>query len=295
MIGASGQVGALLYRRARRDGGCVGTYHSHPVDGLVPLDLRDARAVAKLIDECRPEVCYLPAAMTHVDRAEHHREECHATNVAGVANVAHALAKSSGTLVFFSTEHVFSDRDTCWRENEPSCPMSVYAASKVAAEELIRAALPRRHLIVRTSWVFGPDAQEKNFLFRLRRTLGAGEPLKVPPGQWGQPTYGPDLARTARILVARQARGTIHVVGPAAMTRLSWALMLADEMSFGTAGIALDWSPPSADRAPRPNHIQLSRRKLLRYLNDDPIRSPRQGIRATLRLLRQEAGLRVAG
>src|SRR5262249_19772019 len=111
VIGASGQVGALLYRGAKRDGTCVGTYRNHAVDGLVPLDLRDAEAVAKLIDDWRPDVCYLPAAMTHVDRAEHQRDECHAINVAGVANVAQALARSSASLVFFSTEHVFSDRD----------------------------------------------------------------------------------------------------------------------------------------------------------------------------------------
>jgi dTDP-4-dehydrorhamnose reductase len=295
VIGASGQVGALLYRGVRREGACLGTYWSHPVGELVLLDLRDSAAVANLIKEFQPDVCYLPAAMTHVDRAEQQREECQAINVAGVANVTRAVAKSSASLVFFSTEHVFSDRDQSWRENEPTCPLSVYAASKVAAEELIREALPRRHLIIRTSWVFGPDAQEKNFLFRVRRTLGTGDQLKVPPGQWGQPTFGPDLARTARLLVRREARGTIHVVGPVAMTRMNWALLLAEEMSFGTAGIALDWSPPSIERAPRPNHIQLDRSKLVHYLDDDPIRSPRQGIRATLRLLRQNVGVRLAG
>src|SRR4051812_41317292 len=111
VIGASGQVGALLYRGARRDGDCLGTYRRHPVDGLVPLDLRDDWAVARLIDDFRPEVCYLPAALTHVDRAEVHRDECHAVNVVGVANVARAVAKSRSSLVFFSTEHVFSDRE----------------------------------------------------------------------------------------------------------------------------------------------------------------------------------------
>jgi dTDP-4-dehydrorhamnose reductase len=285
VIGASGQVGALLYRGARRAENCLGTYRSHRAPGLLPLDLRDDAAVNALIREYRPNVCYLPAALTHVDHAESHRDDCMAINVAGVDNVAKALARIDGTLVFFSTEHVFSERAQSWRENEPTCPLSVYAASKVAAEELIRDRLPNRHLIVRTSWVFGPDPQQKNFLFRIRRTLAAGELLKVAPGQWGQPTYGPDLARTARRLVRLKARGTIHVVGPVALTRLSWALMLADEMGYATQGVALDWSPLSAERAPRPHHVRLSRKRLLRYLNDDPIRSPRQGIRATLRLL----------
>ncbi len=285
VIGASGQVGAQLYRAARRDGACLGTYRSHPVPGLVPLDLRDAPAIASLIREQRPDVCYLPAALTHVDRAESQREECRAINVDGVGHVALELARINATLVFFSTEHVFNERARPWRENEPTSPLSVYAASKVAAEELIREVLPKRHLIVRTSWVFGPDPQEKNFLFRVRRTLDAGELLRVPPGQWGQPTFGPDLARAARRLVKRKARGTIHVVGPRAMTRLCWALMLADEMGYSTQQVALDWSSPPADRAPRPQHIRLARGRLLSYLEEDPIRSPRQGIRATLRLI----------
>ena len=289
VIGASGQVGALLLRGARRDGDCVGTYCNHAAPDLEPLDLRDGAAVAELIRVQKPDVCYLPAALTHVDRAENQREECRAINVGGVEHVVEALAKTPATLVFFSTEHVFGERQRPWRENEPTCPLSVYAASKVAAEQLIRARLPKRHLIVRTSWVFGPDPQEKNFLYRVRRTLGAGGPLLVSPGQWGQPTFGPDLARTARRLVRLKARGTVHVVGPVAMTRLNWALMLAQAMGFSTEAVRLDWSPLGSDRAPRPNHVQLSRTRLLRYLTADPIRSPQQGVRATLRLVRQRS------
>ena len=250
VIGASGQVGALLYRAARREGNSLGTYWNHVAPDLAPLDLRDGDSVADLIRTQRPDVClHFRRLDSAWDRAESQREECHAINVAGVENVARALAKTSATLVFFSTEHVFGERKQAWRENEPTCPVSVYAASKVAAEELIRDLLPQRHLIVRTSWVFGPDPQEKNFLYRVRRTLGAGGPLLVPPGQWGQPTYGPDLARTALQLVRLKARGTIHVVGPTAMTRLNWALMLAQAMGFSTELVSLDWSPAGADRA----------------------------------------------
>jgi dTDP-4-dehydrorhamnose reductase len=294
VIGASGQVGALLYRGARRDGTCVGTYCNHASPDLEPLDLRDGDAVADLIRSQRPDVCYLPAALTHVDRAENQREECQAINVAGVEHVVGALSKTAATLVFFSTEHVFGERQRPWRENEPTGPVSVYAASKVAAEQLIRARLPKRHLIVRTSWVYGPDPQEKNFLYRVRRTLGAGGPLLVPPGQWGQPTYGPDLARTARRLVRLNARGTVHVVGPVAMTRLNWALMLAQAMGFPTEAVSLDWSPLGGNKAPRPNHIQLSRTRLLRFLSADPIRSPHQGVRASLRLFKRPSVVGIA-
>jgi dTDP-4-dehydrorhamnose reductase len=286
VIGASGQVGALLYRGSQRSGHSIGTFLSQSAPDLIPLDLRDESAIADLFRQYRPDICYLPAAMTHVDRAEFHPEECRAINEDGVDHVIEAVRSTGSFLVFLSTDHVFGERDTPWRENEPTCPLSVYAASKASAERAIREALPSRHLIVRTSWVFGPDRQEKNFLYRLRRTLAAGERLGVPPGEWGQPTYGPDLARTIRHLVRRKACGTIHIVGPQAMTRLNWALMLAEEMGFSTEDVGLDWSIDDASRAPRPQHVRLSRQKLLRYLFTDPIRDPRLGIRATLKLMK---------
>jgi dTDP-4-dehydrorhamnose reductase len=293
VIGASGQVGALLHRGAQRDGTSVGTYREHDAPGLVRLDLRDGSAVAELFASHQPRICYLSAAMTHVDRAETDPGECKATNEEGVFQVIEAAKRSKTFLVFLSTDHVFGDRKQPWRENEPTCPLSVYAASKVAAEEAIRGQLPGRHLIVRTSWVFGPDPQEKNFLYRVRRTLAGGDRLVVPPGEWGQPTYGPDLARAIRRLVQRKARGTIHIVGPQAMTRLNWALLLAEEFGFSTQAVGLDSSSGNTNRAPRPKHVKLSRERLLRFLIADPIREPREGIRDTIR--RMGAKWRVAG
>ncbi len=293
VIGASGQVGALLHRGAQRDGTSVGTYREHAAPDLVQLDLRDGSAVADLFAIHQPKVCYLPAAMTHVDRAEIEPYACQATNGQGVGHVIEAAKRHRTFLVFLSTDHVYGDRKQPWRENEPTCPLSVYAASKAAAEEVIRLELPGRHLIVRTSWVFGPDPQAKNFLYRARRTLVAGERLLVPPGEWGQPTYGPDLARTIRRLVHRKACGTIHIVGPQAMTRLNWAFLLAEEFGFSTQAVGLDSSSANTNRAPRPKHVQLSRERLLSYLIADPIREPREGIHDTIRRMGGE--WRVAG
>ena len=289
VIGASGQVGALLHRAAQRDGNSIGTYREHAAPGLVKLDLCDSSAVAELFAVHQPRICYLSAAMTHVDRAETHPAECQAANIDGVQHVIESAQRVRTFLVFLSTDHVFGDRKKPWRENEPTCPMSVYAASKVNGEEAIRRQLHDRHLIVRTSWVYGPDPQEKNFLYRVRRTLGAGDRLGVPPGEWGQPTYGPDLVRAIRRLVRRKFCGTIHVVGPQAMTRLDWALLLAEEFGFSTQGVGLDWTLADTTRAPRPKHVQLSRERLLRFLIADPIREPREGIRDTLRRLARKS------
>src|SRR6266481_9673340 len=118
VIGASGQVGALLHGMASGEESCTGTYCHHPLPGLVSLDLRDGSAVRKIIRDVRSEVCYLPAALTSVDYAESHAVECQHTNVDGVSQVARALAEIGGVLVFFSTEHVFGESTRPWKEDD---------------------------------------------------------------------------------------------------------------------------------------------------------------------------------
>src|SRR5262249_21545574 len=181
----------------------------------------------ELVRSFQPDAVFLPAAMTHVDGAEKRPDDCREINVCGTITVARAVQETSATLVFFSTEHVFPETPQPCREDDPLAPMSVYAKTKAEAEGRVREMLPERHLILRTSWVYGPEEQGKNFVYRAVRTLRAGQPLFVPEDQYGQPTYGPDLARCAIDLVCGGHSGTFHVVGPALLSRLEFARLIA--------------------------------------------------------------------
>ena len=278
ILGASGQVGALLYQLCARRGYAVGTYHRRPARGLLPLDLRDANAVAALVRDVRPAVCYLPAALTHMDHAEQHPAECYAVNVGGTVRLARALARAGGVLVLFSTDHVFGDSPDPRTEDDPSAPRSVYARSKLLAEQAAAALLPDQHLVLRTCWVYGPDPQRKNFFARVCDTLAAGRPLVVPVDQHGQPTYGPDLARVAVELVERGARGTFHAVGPRSLSRLSWARLIAESRGLPRELIEGRTTRALQPAAPRPLRVRLDRRKLLDFLGRDPIRPPEEAL-----------------
>jgi dTDP-4-dehydrorhamnose reductase len=278
VIGASGQVGALLYRLAIEKEDCVGTYCRNPITGLCRLDLCDFKAVRQLIRDVRSDVCYLPGALTFVDYAESHPQECHAINIVGTGHLARAIGEVGGLLVFFSSDHVFSDSPRPWKEDDPVSPLSVYAKSKAGAERIIREILPDQHLILRTSWVFGPDPQEKNFFWRVRRTLEKGEELIVPSDQHGQPTYGPDLARTARQLVERGARDTFHVVGPEYLSRLAWARLIAETLNLPSDLIQGRRTSSIPFAACRPLNIHLERIKLPTVIGYDPIRSPQEAL-----------------
>lgn len=279
VIGASGQVGGQLLAQGRAAGHeCTATSHRHPCPGMITLDLLDEAGISALVRSHRPKVVFLPAAWTNVDLAERQPAECHAVNVAGTAHVAAAVREIGGLLVFFSTEHIFGDSLAGHPEEAPTAPLSQYAKSKAAAEELVRDLLPDAHLILRTSWVFGPEEQRKNFVYRAIRTIKSGDVLTVPDDQHGQPTYGPDLAATAWELAQRGLRGTFHVVGPEALSRTAFAHLIARTFGLDTTLIRAVPTSELGQSAPRPLRPFLCRAKLCAALGHDPIRPPSQAL-----------------
>ena len=102
-----------------------------------------------------------------MDRAESEPEQAHAVNAAAPALLAQWAARRQALLLHYSTDYVFSGAgERPWREDDAAEPRSVYGQSKWAGEQAVRAAAPR-HLILRTSWVFG--AHGGNFLKTILR------------------------------------------------------------------------------------------------------------------------------
>ncbi|HYG76597.1 MAG TPA: SDR family oxidoreductase [Planctomycetota bacterium] len=281
IIGASGQVGGLLLRQlCEKQWECLGTGFKHAQGELLQLDTRDSAAVLKTATHFRPDVIFLPGALTFVDYCETHADECYAINVDGTANVACAAKQLGVPVVFFSTEHVFSDSPDAYPEDAQPAAKSVYAKSKVLAESRLREILPDQHLILRASWVFGPETQRKNFVYRAVKTLRERQPLKIPSDQWGQPTYSVDLAETAVRLLERSACGTFHTVGPEHLTRPQFAGLIARMFDLPAATIETIPTAELGQPAPRPLFIKLRRDKLLITLGCDSIRSPEAALAA---------------
>jgi dTDP-4-dehydrorhamnose reductase len=203
----------VALRRSGHD--AYGTYQRYAIPGLLPVDIRSRAAVGALVERLRPQVVLLPAALTHVDRCETHPEESIAVNVAP----ARCLAETGLRLVFFSSDYVFAGDAGPYRETDVAAPANVYGRHKLLAEE----ALPTDALIARTTVVYGVEAQQKNFVYRLLSTLGAGNTLDVPIDQIGSPTYAPNLADAAVHLIDAGARGIYHIAGPDRVDRYEFA------------------------------------------------------------------------
>ncbi|MFO0935468.1 MAG: NAD(P)-dependent oxidoreductase [Gemmataceae bacterium] len=280
IIGCSGQVGMQLAAACDdREISYQGTFHRRSCNGFVQLDLRDDIALDEILDDYEPDVVFLPAAETHMDRAEVTPEECLEINVAGPRRVAEKLTRTGGKLVFFSTDHVFAECPKAMTEDQPLNPQSIYSKSKAAAETVIRQLLPDRHLILRSSWVFGPEDAGKNFAYSTVRRLLRGETFTVANDQFGQPTYGPDLADAALELLIANANGTFHVVGPDRHSKFTFARLIAHVFGLDSHLIHGVPSNQLKQDAPRPKNVWLSGYKLTQAIGPHAVRRAGQGLR----------------
>ncbi|MDB5813292.1 MAG: dTDP-4-dehydrorhamnose reductase [Rhodocyclales bacterium] len=189
LLGKNGQVGWELQRSLA------------PLGELVALDadstdfcgdFTDPAGLAQTIHVVQPNVIVNAAAYTAVDQAEGQPDIAHAINTYAPGVLAEVSHKLGILLVHYSTDYVFDGSgNTPWRESDCTGPLSVYGRTKLEGEQRI-AATACRHLIFRTSWVYG--ARGSNFAKTILRLAGERETLDVIDDQIGAPTGAEFLA-----------------------------------------------------------------------------------------------------
>jgi dTDP-4-dehydrorhamnose reductase len=186
LTGASGQVGGAL----RVPLGAIGTVVT--LDRS-QLDLSLPASIPSVLSEVAPDLIVNPAAYTAVDRAEDEVEIAYRVNAAAPGTIAAWASARDIPLIHFSTDYAFDGSgERPWREHDPTGPLSVYGASKLAGEVAIRQARGP-HLIVRTSWVYA--AKGKNFLNTIVALLHERRELRIVADQIGAPTPARVIAR----------------------------------------------------------------------------------------------------
>ena len=261
----------------------IGTHHGHPQPSTRPLDLTDASATERFIAEIEPDWVVCPGGLTAVDYCESHHDEAMAANRDAPAAAARAAAKRGAGFVYFSTEYVFDGTAGPYAEDDPVNPQSVYALSKLEGERRAVAENPRT-IVIRTTVVYGPEGQGKNWVYQVLRCARAGQPIHAPSDQRSSPTYNVDLAAATVELIEREFRGLIHVAGPVVLDRHAFTLQVC--AAFGLdAGLVQGITTESMNQpARRPLNAGLvidRARALLRT----PLRAPREALADMRRVL----------
>jgi len=186
VTGGAGQVGVEV-ARALEGRATVLAYDR------AALDLAHPERVAERVGRDRPDVIVNCAAYTAVDRAEGEPELAHQVNGVAAAVLAEEARRHDAVLIHFSTDYVFDGtKGSPYVEDDPPNPVSVYGATKLEGERAISAS-GCAHLILRTSWVYGPHG--KNFMLTMLKLAETRDELRVVDDQRGAPTSSAQLAR----------------------------------------------------------------------------------------------------
>ncbi len=233
VIGGSGQIGGwLLHWLAARGHQAVGTYATVPFAGLVPLDSANLDGAAAWIRAQRPDVVFYPAGFTWVDECERDPSRCRVANLEQPLNLARAAGDLGARFVYFSSDYVFDGEDGPYDETASPNPLSEYGRAKREAELTLAEMLGDLALTLRTTWVYGPERQGKNFAYQLVRSLVSGKPLNCPSDQISSPSYGPDVALAALTLAEQGRSGIVHVSNPEVMNRVDFARRVANTLGL---------------------------------------------------------------
>ena len=272
VVGASGLVGGAVMRTLERCGiEAVGTARSEPLDGLVPLDVTDAAAVARCLEALRPTVIVVAVnAAGGVDYCQEHPEDAYALNVEGTRHLVDAARRHGARVVYYSTDYVFDGAHGPYAEDDTPAPLSVYGRTKWEAEQVVQSSAPRS-LILRTTAVYGWNRRSKNFAMQLWQQLQTGRRLPVPHDQWCNPTLADYLAEASVRLIEMEAEGIVNVVGKDRMARSELAAALARAMALDPSLLSPVSTQALGRPAPRPLQGGLTTDKLERLLGTAPL------------------------
>jgi dTDP-4-dehydrorhamnose reductase len=233
------------------------------------------RAVAGLV----PEVVVHLAAYTRVDDAEDEKDAAFNCNAVGTMNVAKASRDAGARLIYVSTDYVFDgSKDGPYVETDAPAPINFYGLTKLFGERYVSSLNPR-HLIVRTSWLFGPNG--RNFVDTIVEKAGAGQTLQVVDDQVGSPTYTYHLALGIRAAIERELEGTLHMTNSGWTTWYEFARAALD-----MAGVETEIRPVGSDsyhtKAKRPANSVLES-LVMKHAGLAPLPEWREGLRDHLR------------
>jgi len=196
LFGKHGQVGHELQSTLQ----ALGEVIALDVDGTEGCgDFSRPDDVIATVRRIKPNIIVNAAAYTAVDQAESEPELARIINATTPGTLAVEAEKLGAWFVHYSTDYVFDGSgDVPWQETDTPAPLNTYGKTKLEGEQLIATAC-KRHLILRTSWVYG--AHGNNFAKTMLRLAQERDTLSVVNDQIGAPTGAKLLAALTANLI----------------------------------------------------------------------------------------------
>lgn len=252
------------------------------------FDLTAPAQMKAQLEKLRPDWVINTAAYNLVEKCEQERDLSWAVNATGPEALAKLCAEKNIRLIHYGTDYVFDgEKGAPYLEADRPNPLNHYGAGKLAGEQAVLAASPK-HVVMRTSWVFGAHpTQTKSYVHSVLRVARAGNNLKATTDQASAPTVSDALARWTIELIRRGGGGLFHAVNDEGVSRYDWTVGILEEAKalkmvpehVGVEPVTSDFFK-STMRRPKQSILANDR---LTGLLGHPLGSWRAGLRACLK------------
>src|SRR5262245_48265188 len=200
ILGAGGRLGAALMGKYQEKYDIAAFDHTQ-------LDLASLSDVRRKLGAMNFDLLINAAGFTNVDACETERDRAFLINAEAPGVLAEICNAKDAKLIHFSTDYVFDgDKRAPYTEEDQANPISLYGESKLAGEKNVLAA-GDRHLVVRVSWVFGPD--RPSFIDAMIKRARQDENIDAISDKFSTPTYTHDIARILPQFFHRDVEGGI--------------------------------------------------------------------------------------
>lgn len=216
VTGAEGRLGSALVQLLSQDleNKVIGTDKAE-------VNITDMEAVDSAMDIYQPDVVINCASMSDMEACEKDMVEAFKVNALGARNLAMATQRTNAKIIQMSTDDVFEGKSGIrLTEFELPTPKNVYGKSKLAGEAYVRELNPK-HLIIRSSWVYGTGKDD--FMTKVLDHAKKGETFEVPMDVISTPTSALTLAKFVALMIDRPEYGIYHASCEGSCSRRSFA------------------------------------------------------------------------
>ena len=244
-----------------------------PTINYLSLDISIFSEINNVFQFYYPTQVIHTAAITNVDYCEEHNDECQIMNVDATKLLLRASIQYDAHFQLLSTDFVFDGEKGNYKEEDIVNPLSVYAKSKVDAENVLQTSMTDNWSIVRTIIVYGEgnNLSRTNIVLWAKEALKTGNEITIVDDQFRAPTWAEDLAWGCLEIVLRNKKGVFHISGPETMSVIDLVYRIADFYGLPKNQIKPIRSTTLNQAAKRPPKTGFDLTKARNELNYEPL------------------------
>lgn len=239
ITGGSGLLGQYLNMELSRDFNILTLYNQNPGNctgfNSARINLLDKMSLEEIFCKFQPDAVIHTAAVANAEKAASLPESfVVAVNVESTKNIAGLCEKYKSKLIFTSTDLVYDGgKGMMLNEESDINPISLYAESKLKAEEVIKETTGS-YLILRTSLLYGIGYCHSICHFhRMYNSFKQGEPVRLFYDQFRTPLSLKNAAEIICELIQKNAAGEIiNFGGKERASRYGLGRILCSEGKF---------------------------------------------------------------